>query len=329
MVKQRLEQAPGLTSLRQENLNNELYPLQFSDFEILFEAGSVPARKLLHQGRVLLDRWRNKVIEPPVGFDSFLSDKYENLRVNALENSKPNAIDGLLYHALPWLAQALDQGIVAREANEWEKNIKIDMVLTSPADRVMLAICNQANMIQLCNKIKRLHEELKNGRIKGLALFRHKDLPINKTAKKTNEYWGYLKDKNMVIRGGNQELASLEAFRTLISQAATGGLTYEGDVVITDRVHEWFRKNPDKILVDFLGRLIEPVVGGDGDETWKKIQPAVQEAHLVGLGELASKLEMPENEILNCVASRNQRDVGIMKGEPNILFEMIDTQGTT
>ena len=323
LIKKRLEMVPELKQRPPNTREEELYPLNFTKLEDLFSHGCCSARKLLHRCRKDYNEWLEKDVEDE-NLETFLTQKYQSKRTKALQENLVGNSDSLLRQAIPWLTQALDSGVNARQAYEEEEAKKIDMVLWNPADNVMLSICNQANMNSLGARLKKLRQGLEAGLIQALVIFRHDNRPISKTAKKTQEYWEYLtKNSRAIVWGAKQDMASLEAFRSLVSSAKSGNLAYQGEDINERLVYKWFKNNPDKILLEFLENLVNLNIDNTFDEIWEKLRPAVQESYVVSLEEMANSLGLTDGDIINCIATRSQRNIGVIHGEPTILFEYI------
>jgi hypothetical protein len=113
-------------------------------------------------------------------------------------------------------------------------------------------------MRSLGARFKRLKDwQFKNREVK-LVLIRDQRLPISKTAVATRSHLQSLEEKGAVLTQPDAEtLAALQALRSLLSDAKSGDLHYQGETLAPRTVQEWLCRNLDPSLTSFLGNIVE------------------------------------------------------------------------
>jgi hypothetical protein len=142
-----------------------------------------------------------------------------------------------------------------------------DVVLRGGRGNIEVAICNERNMTSLAARFKRLRNAfgaLPAADRQEPIVVRHAALEISSGARKTREYQEDLKRLGVrFIQPGAEALATLDAVRSLMSDARSGDLSVRGETLEPAEVGRWLVTQTTSLLSEFLAQ-IEGAVAGAG-----------------------------------------------------------------
>jgi hypothetical protein len=156
-----------------------------------------------------------------------------------------------------------------------------------------------------------------------LVLIRDQRLPISKAAVATRCHLQSLGAKGAVLTQPDaQTLAALQALRSLLSDAKSGDLHYQGETLAPRTVKEWLCLNLDPSLISFLGHIVEVSEHeSDADsEVMGPILEVLKRHRIITLEEAAKEVQQPVPLIEKAVR-RHPGLVGWLQGPPPVLFD--------
>jgi hypothetical protein len=240
------------------------WPLEPFEFDDLFAKGFVSPRRLLS---LCAERYETRAAlsastdgQPPAGPSEestaesrFLACQWEACLAQKLANSAPESTEEILRHGLPLLVRIVAPRMkVVRD----EQLPDVPLVFEGELGRTGLSVCTQSNMNSLVAQLKRLKTQLALQRLQQLVIVRDPRVPIPATAKTTLKHLGDLEQqRSLVVSPPVEALAALDALRELLSDAKSGDLTCEGEVITGPAVERWLATQLPANLRGLVGEL--------------------------------------------------------------------------
>ncbi|MBS0263611.1 MAG: AAA family ATPase [Planctomycetes bacterium] len=197
-------------------------------------------------------------LAPPDRSAGVLAEWTKRLQAKREVNT-PDLTDEILSHALPLLAKVLN---LPRQLIQDDQLKDVPVIFDGPPGvRIGLSFCTQANMTSLAAQLKRLKAQVALKRLAKLLVIRDLRIPISENAKAARQYLVDLEDEHaLIVHPTVETLASLDALRTLLSDARTGDLEYAGERISPEAAEDWLSQNLPAELQEF-GRLALTVEG--------------------------------------------------------------------
>ncbi|MEO8628062.1 MAG: ATP-binding protein, partial [Betaproteobacteria bacterium] len=162
-----------------------LWPLRREDVEQATPAGGISARKLLDHCRQRFEDWRRGESVAPRATESL--DEIWESRMDQAAAASPD--EGVMADGLLKLLDARSPGTSQRAMER-----DVDVVLSTAAGDIGVAVCHAENMTSLAARLRRLQTLAESGRFKRMAIVRDQRLRISPTAKATQERLNALRD---------------------------------------------------------------------------------------------------------------------------------------
>jgi hypothetical protein len=324
LIQCRLDSQKELAGLRARYSQRPLWPFESSDFDTIFsptghQSPRQSPRKIISFAGTLFDKIKlDGVVAEPEDSSAFLKKEFERRLVMSLQQDVTES-DITLAHGLPLLTETLG----GQWHTERQPDKDIDFLLSHEAKRIALSLCNHQNMRSLGARFKRLKDwQFKNREVK-LVLIRDQRLPISKSAVATRSHLQSLEEKGAVLTQPDAEtLAALQALRSLLSDAKSGDLHYQGETLAPRTVQEWLCRNLDPSLTSFLGNIVEVSEHeSDADsEVMGPILEVLKRHRIITLEAAAKEVQQPVPLIEEAVR-RHPGLVGWLQGPPPVLFD--------
>ena len=258
LVKARLDSVPELKALRAKKVD-PLYPIGTAFIEHLFQTTTRTPRKIIAKCSERFEELKTGSAWVPDGYEIVLESEYLERRRAALDQQQPEDATRTLSHGLPIAWFAFDKckefaSLAALEASA------ADVVLRGGKGDFDVAICNERNMTSLAARFKRLRRTLADSSHPNRTppiVIRHASLEISSGARKTREYLEELKRLGCrFIQPDAESVATLEAVRSLISDARSGDLSARGETLEPTEVSRWLVAHTAQTLLPLLA-LVE------------------------------------------------------------------------
>ncbi len=229
------------------------WPLTAAEFAVLFEpTGETTPRRLISTCAARFDVLSQGPSAPPL--DSFLEEWWNRQLTDRLAANDPDQTEAILRHALPPLFQLLGLGAEPAPAEELAD---ISLVFQQAERRLGLSICTQGNMQSLAARLRRLKEQWSRQRLQRLVVIRDPRRPLSKTAPKTRKYLEELQEQQAcVVHVEPGVLAQLDTLRTLLSDARSGDLAWQGETVPAETLDAWLRRQLSPEVRAFAQELL-------------------------------------------------------------------------
>lgn len=323
----RLNSSPEIAQL-EERTDDGLWPFTTVDVERLVGPYGCSPRKLLAASAERFAELQH--VGPPAAppaFETVLQELWDQRSSLAAETNTPERSEEILLHGLPLLIdltcpdwQAVDDEILS----------DVQLVFSGPGGRVGISLCTDSNMRKLGSQFKRLLQQHDEERLAHLFLIRDSRSPMSKSAKKAQEHLDELTSFADVdlVHPDVPALVDLDAWRSLLSDAKAGDLSYRGETLAVEAVAGWLTAHvPDSLsntlqmlLLRRNAALAISTRGVSTDELFQTLTARLADQHEWPLTELAAELDRPEEAIENAV--RQHPEVfGLVAGPPKIIFE--------
>lgn len=229
LIRARLDSSPTLRADPRRR-QDPLWPIDEERFRNFLAADPTP-RRLCVLGR---DAFAAAHRMPPE-INDYLSALFEQRR------GGPPGSGGDFVHGLAVLCTA--QGTAVSTPDDRED---VDLLLEPPGRRILISVCNEEGGA-LTHHLKRLLDRAP-ARDEERVVIREARRPIPVTSKKAWEHWQALSTADgatriRVVAPSTDVLASLEAIRSIMSDARAGDLEAHGDAVPPDMVSAWIRRH--------------------------------------------------------------------------------------
>jgi hypothetical protein len=326
LIKARLDASVGLRS-DPRHQRESLWPIGEERFrQFLAEEDRTP-RQLCRLGREAFFQ----AFVRPLDTNTYLSETFEQLRVAPPPkgwSTKPAVI-----HALALALAARSPSTVTAPADRPD----VDLVLTQPGRRILISVCNEdgAALAQRLKRIADHHPAEQEERV----VVRNASRPIPRSARKAWEYWDRLHANGGLTAEGllrvrtlaptEDTLASLEAIRSIVSDARAGDLEAHGATVKPATVDAWLRKH---LLDESIEQLVSEIEHGprpaDGtpspvhDKTRDAALETLQTRHVMRIGALAASVACDAEQLRSLVAA-DANTFGTLGTPPALVFERV------
>jgi hypothetical protein len=229
------------------------WPLTAAEFSALFEpTGETTPRRLIATCAARFDVLTQGPDSTPL--DSFLEDWWNRQLAERLTGNDPDQTESILRHALPALFSLLGLGAEPTDADELPD---IPLVFQQAERRLGLSICTQGNMNSLAARLRRLKEQWARQRLQRLVVVRDPRRPLSKTATKARKYLEDLQEQlASVVHVEPGVLAQLDTLRTLLSDARSGDLAWQGETVPAETLDTWLRRQLSPEVRAFAQELL-------------------------------------------------------------------------
>ena len=112
-------------------------------------------------------------------------------------------------------------------------------------------------MQSLAARLRRLKEQWSRQRLQRLVVIRDPRRPLSKTAPKTRKYLEELQEQQAcVVHVEPGVLAQLDTLRTLLSDARSGDLAWQGETVPAETLDAWLRRQLSPEVRAFAQELL-------------------------------------------------------------------------
>lgn len=226
------------------------WPLEPFEFDDLFARGFVSPRKLLglcaERYETRIGRAVNAPPSTPVSeteqetlaaLEQFLDGKWKDCVERKRAVSSPERTEEIIRHGLPLLVRLLAPR--ARAVRD-EQLPDVPLVFEGERGRIGLSVCAQPNMNSLSARLKRLKTQWGLKRLQRLLIVRDERVPIPKSAKATLKNLADLEAQEArVVSPPVETLVALDALREILSDAKSGDLTLEGNLLPPHAVERW------------------------------------------------------------------------------------------
>jgi hypothetical protein len=310
LITARLDTVPEFAAERAAHAG--CWPLAESQIREVFVDDAAPARKVIARCKDLFDLWRSghaPVIEP---LDTVLQNMFEE----RFAAKVPALTEAILRNAMPLLARAAGLKCSV-PGNRSQLDFAID------GGRLVIAICNQANMNSLSSRLRKVSDAWKPAANQTLLLLRDARSPIPRTAKVTNERLaGIQAQGGRLLTISEEAVEALAALRRLLSDAESGDLADHGEPVTAGPVEQWIAGHLPAALDPLLVGLgaSRPVTIAPPDRITAALAALLAERKMMTLEDAARSLEVPPGEVEEC-ARRDPRQFGILGGGAPALFQ--------
>jgi len=133
----------------------------------------------------------------------------------------------------------------------------VPLIFDGPRGRAGLSVCAQSNMTSLAARLKRLKSQFALRRLDRLVVLRDSRIPLTPGAKAARQYLEELEQQQVVVIFPSVEvLAGLDGLRELLSDAKSGDLDCQGQVIPPQMVEEWLMANLAVALRDFSDEIL-------------------------------------------------------------------------
>ncbi|HQX53921.1 MAG TPA: hypothetical protein PLR25_28670, partial [Planctomycetaceae bacterium] len=311
----------------------EFWPLSESDLAQLFSTGSVTPRKLLTRCAERFDALRQPSVSgevtetPPTKTASdFLDETWATIVEEKLKSNQPQQTEEILRHALPMVAQLVEPGLTFATDDQLPD---VSLILEGGSGRIGVSVCTETNMNSLAARLKRLKSQTGLNRLDRLVIVRDSRAPISPTAKKAEEYLADLRKRGVaLVHPAPEVLATLDALRSLLSDARSGDLAFQGDTVAPKTLEEWFAKHLSNNLKEFVLEIIEvdrnAQESSDDSVLIEAINTLLAKEPVVNLEEAAAQLGA-SCEQLEVVIRRYPHLFGLLGNSGSLLFRIVQT----
>lgn len=277
-------------------------------------AGQVTPRRLIYAARDLFEQRRSGAPpRPRPEPEPFLAAELERRTARAMERGRWEGDDFLL-DALRRLMPLLGwRSLEPRPPG-------VDLELEKEGRRLLLVVFNRPALTGVPQRLKKLAQL---DRLDQLRLIRAQDLPLSRTAVKTAQLLEQLeRDGARLVRASNEVLATLEACRTLLADAAAGDLHADGETLGREFVENWLRDRlPDEVREWLAGLESAGQAKEDGAEAMvDALIECVRQHKVISVEEAAQRLGCTAGEVAR-YADQAQDAVAAVGQPPEVLFE--------
>ncbi len=300
LVLARLNSSSALSQLRKEQpehpgrpTRTALWPLDESDLRVGALFLALP-RALLAQCARRFDVLKAarsgepEAVLPQTSHDEVIARYWQALCAQADEKNTQDKSEEILDAALPQLLAIVlkDWTPVSDPALP-----NVQFVYDTPPGRMGVAIACEASMGKLAPHLRNLCDQQQTGRLARLLVIRDPRLTITKTAKKAREFYSQLLDLAILVSPTVEMFSTLDALRTLLSDARSGDLANGADTIPVETVEAWLAAH----LPESLRTLCDQIALPQPRETLTNL---LQEQPVLPLTEAAHKLHCDVDQLL-------------------------------
>ena len=309
-----------------------LWPLDEAGLQRLRESNELTPRRLL---ATCADRFDELLAVPPgsatvqtktPSIADFLDDEWTSRLAGALSVNVPERTADIVRHGFPLLVK-----LVAPEANLVRDEMLPDvpLIFEQASGRAGMSICTQRNMTSVAGQLRRLKSQLSEDRLKRLVIVRDSRVEFKQTAK-AKQYLGELEERGAtIIYPSVAALAALDALRALMSDAKSGDLDRNGEIIPPQTVEEWLRAH----LTEELRQLTDLVLGNvsrteapacSDTSVLEALHTLLAERPVLTLVEAAQVVQRPIDDV-TIIVRRHSDQFGIIGQPPTIVFRAVET----
>ncbi|UCH20764.1 MAG: ATP-binding protein [Deltaproteobacteria bacterium] len=324
LVKARIDSCAEISELR-DSLYTEF---ETKLKEVVWMKTGRTAREVLARCADLFEAWgKSKSLkavypEPKLSDAEFLADQITFREERAIQDIQPEHMEEVIQDAVPVLVHVLDENWSEQDQN---RPRDIDIILESPNLKVAISLCNQQSLRSLAGRFKRLGNQIREDNLDKIFVIRHPELPISLGAKKTRKYLERLKQHKAVFYSPDIELiAALEALRSLLADAKAGDLSNNGNTVSSSTVINWLKKTMNISVLAFIDQIIgeSDTTKGEDFEIMQDLRSLLEEERVIKLVDAALKLAT-DPDTLQTLVREFPRQIGLLQGQPSVLFQFI------
>jgi hypothetical protein len=320
LIQARMDADPRLKELR-NNHPEALWPLESAKLQAYVGNQGRSPREILFRCAELFDIAANRLIDPVVPVEQFLSQTWHERLDVASSGDTLAQVDHVLTHGIPLLVHAAAEG--------WslsDKPPSRDLEVFLEGDgRIGVSLCNQRSPQGLWHRLRRLLPLLPVRKAEKLVLLRDVRLPLGKSWVRTNEILYELNTQGArLIRPSHELLAALDALRRLLSDAKAGDLSNQGQTVTPETVQKWLVENMPGALRELLNEIVAPPSIEEPPTDSRLFDELMEElgTHpVIALDEVARALGV-DAATLEATASAHPNDLGILRGPPVVFFRL-------
>jgi len=326
LINARLESSPAMRSDPQHQ-RDPLWPIGEERFQQFLAENERTPRRLCRLGREAFLHASGRPLET----NAYLSDAFERLRIEAYPaggGTKPAMI-----HALALALAARSPFAVTAPADRPD----VDLVLAQPGRQVLVSVCNEdgAALTQRLRRIADHHPAEREERV----VVRDARRPIPRTARKAWDHWHRLQGNGGLTAQGllrvrtlaptDDMIASLEAIRSLVSDARAGDLEAHGATVTPAAVEAWLAghlrdESIERLIVELdHGRPVTAEAASPAhDPTRDAALETLQSRHVMRIAALATAVACDVEEMRGIVAA-DASTFGTLGHPAALVFERI------
>lgn len=297
LVEKRLAAEPVVQALRQREAKSGVWPLEARHLETAWQAGNVPARRLLFRAAELFEQLRDgKLLESETTPDQYLEEKRAEFEKTSAAWSGPEHTDAILEHGLPVLAGLMGTTAVTGANNR----------VTLDASAASIIACGDVNQTAFAKRVVKLAETGE----KGLTLVRDVRLEIKRTPRADEALRKLEAADARWVRPTPEAMAALDALRRL--HDGYGTLSHRGESFTAESVADWLRENMSAPLAQFARELLggsaqpsetvasRPPVGG-------LLLEKLSEELVMSAADLAARLAAPVEDVIAYAQSHSSQ----------------------
>ena len=297
------------------------WPLTPAEFDALFDiaSGENTPRRLIAACAARFDVLTEGAAVHPL--DTFLDDWWNRQLADRVAANDPDQTETILRHALPPLFTLLG---LAAEPVSAEGLDDIPLIFQQAERRLGLSICTQWHMNSLAARLRRLKDQWSRRQLQRLVVVRDPRRPLSKTANKARQYLEQLQQQQVsVLHVEPGMLAQLDTLRTLLSDARSGDLAWQGEPVPADALDTWLRRQITPEVRAFAQELLtfaEPSPEAPMDTTLIELLASLlSEQQVLRLQDAAKSLGHSVDVVVG-VVQRHPRQFSLEGEPPVILF---------
>lgn len=283
---------------------------------------SQPARNLLTLARGMFDTAAQAVpdagpspLSPPASRGEALAALWEGA-VEEEGRLPRDVIDEGIY--VDGLARGIEIfGHGARTARSRTRDI--DLTIEGPNGRTSIAVCHAENMASLAARFRRLAAAAPT--VGRLVILRDRRLAISTSAKRTREHLQAIQSVGgSFVAPTSETYVALAALRRLLSEAAAGDLTVDGQPVAPEALKDWLARAAPPAVRE----IVHAVLGGgleseEGDPGSERLLEVLRERCVLALDEAAHLAGLGVDDARR-VAVAQARLIGHLRGVPEVVF---------
>ena len=257
LLKLRLDGSAELAALRRAHPALPLYPFDAQTVRELASSSPCTPRRVLARAAERFEQLRGRT--PTVlSLDSFLDQAFQTRRRSVVEGGGPEDSTVTFEHGLPMLWSILS-GKPPSAVPAIDAARGIDALLGTVTGALRVSIRNEMNLTSLAAGLRKLTTNADGGErgYANIVVVRDANRPISETAQRCREYLAQLEQGGArSVFASASALAALEALRELVSDARSGDLSVNGELVGEQSVRDWLAQALDPSLVQLCQELV-------------------------------------------------------------------------
>jgi hypothetical protein len=321
-IRARLDSSPALR-VDPRRRHDPLWPIGEQRFREFLADDDATPRRLCALGREAF----LEVSQMPREINPYLSAVFEQRRG---EVPQPTSLDDGVIHGMSLLLAARGFSVTAPDDRD-----DVDLVVALPPRSICVSVVNdEGNSLtrrlkQIVDRPPASHEER--------VLVREVRRPIPMSAKKAWEYWNLLLDRSGPSATGmprvrsiaptTEVVASLEAIRSIVSDARAGDLDCNGASILAPVIEAWIRGHLHDAAIDrFVAELLagsataDASVGPVHRQAHDAAAEILQRRHIMFVEDLAMATRHTVEELRTLLASDGST-FGTLGSPPLVVFD--------